>query len=166
MKREHYPIPQVEQPNLEYAYLLEQDYAGPVSEDTAIHLYLYQHMVDEGLFPEFSEALHDIMITEMYHLELLGETIRLLGKEPRYQTTDPITGSPKYWNASYVNYTTQLKEMLTTDIISEETAIRNYEAHREIIHDKYIKELLTRIIQDEQEHLTIFKKFYQTYILR
>lgn len=166
MEKKKYPIPRVEGPNIEYAHLLEQDYVGPVSEETAIHLYLYQHMINEKMFPEFSDLLHHIMIDEMIHLELLGETILLLGGDPKYRTIESTTGIPQYWKANYVNYATGLKEMLAADIESEEIAIRNYEAHREMIQDRYIKELLTAIIENEKEHLHIFQTFFQNYILR
>jgi bacterioferritin len=42
-----YPEPMVEIPNIEYANLLLKDYAGAVSEFTAISLYVYQQFASE-----------------------------------------------------------------------------------------------------------------------
>ena len=35
-----------------------------------------------------------------------------------------------------------------------------------MIQDRYIKELLTAIIENEKEHLHTFQTFFQNYILR
>ena len=166
MKKKEYPIPRVEKPNLEYAKILEQDYAGVTSEETAIHLYLYQHIIEGVKGSKFSSILEEIMINEMHHLELLGTTITLLGGNPNYKVTSTIGNKPYYWNASYVNDTTNILEMLAVDIESEKQAIRNYELHRSMINDNYIKELLTFIIEDEKEHIRMFEEFKKNYILR
>ena len=68
-----------------------------------------------------------------------------------------------FWNSSSVNYTNDLSEMILSDIKKEEGAIRRYKYHRSIIQDHYIKSLLTRIIEDEEIHLTIFYSFYKQY---
>ena len=93
----------------------------------------------------------------MKHLELLGKAIHLLGLPPKYvsYTSDNIK---RYWTSSFINYTTSLKNMLKQDIKSESMAIENYRKHKETINDAYIKQLLTRIIEDEQVHLSIFQR--------
>ena len=48
--------------------------------------------------------------------------------------------------------------MLKIDIFSEESAIKTYTEHKKIIKDKYIREMLSRIILDEKRHLEIFKE--------
>ena len=55
-------------------------------------------------------------------------------------------------------YKTSLKDMLKIDIFSEESAIKTYTEHKKIIKDKYIREMLSRIILDEKRHLEIFKE--------
>lgn len=59
-------------------------------------------------------------------------------------------------NSSFVNYTTNIIDMLKSDIAIEEEAIRNYSNHIKIINDKYIKALLYRIIEDEKMHIKCF----------
>ena len=64
------------------------------------------------------------------------------------------------WNSNFVNYSTNLKDMLKIDISSEEAAIKTYTLHKKLIDDKYIKEMLDRIIMDEKRHLEIFNYLY------
>lgn len=152
-----YPVVRVEKENIEYAKILSLDYASDISEDSAIHLYTYQALILEKTHPEISKTLKHIAITEMKHLELLGKAIHLLGLPPKYvsYTSDNIK---RYWTSSFINYTTFLKNMLKQDIKSESMAIENYRKHKETINDAYIKQLLTRIIEDEQVHLSIFQR--------
>lgn len=152
-----YPVVRVEKENIEYAKILSLDYASDISEDSAIHLYTYQALILEKTHPEISKTLKHIAITEMKHLELLGKAIHLLGLPPKYvsYTSDNIK---QYWTSSFINYTTSLKNMLKQDIKSESMAIENYRKHKETINDAYIKQLLTRIIEDEQVHLSIFQR--------
>ena len=155
MKEKFYPTPQVERENIEYAKMLSHDYAGSTSEDTAIHLYSYQAIILEKTHPDIAKILKRIAITEMHHLELLGKTIYLLGLKPKYVSYTP-DNIKQYWNSSSVNYTISLTNMLKQDIKAESLAIETYEKQKSIINDKYIKNLLNCIIEDEKKHLQIF----------
>lgn len=53
--------------------------------------------------------------------------------------------------------------MLKSDIESEEMAIKNYNDNLREIDDKYVKELIERILIDEEIHLTIFRNLYKKY---
>lgn len=153
-----YPEPQVEKENIEYAKILLFSYAGNVSEETAVNQYMYQHFVLDG---EVSNALRNIGIVEMHHLELLAETIKLLGMDPKYQIYNLDEIIP--WTADFVPYGNNLKEMLDIDIEGETMAIVNYRKSIELIDDKYIRALLERIILDEEVHLKIFHELKQKY---
>lgn len=155
-----YPEVLVEKENSYYADLLSFDYAGNVSETTAVMLYSYQHFNTFKENEEFSKVLEEIAKDEMMHLELLGKTIKLLGKKPIYKTCESRKEECIMWTSKNINYTTNLKEMLENDIDSEKIAIKSYKAHKEIINDKYIKILLDRIILDEKRHLEIFTRLY------
>ena len=146
-----YPDIKVEKENIEYAKLLSYPYAGLVSEDTATHLYMYQSFI---LNDEVSNILEKIAIVEMKHLELLAKTINLLGLKPEYKVNDIP------WTTSYVDYNNNLKDILKINIEAETLAIKNYNNLIKVIDDKYIKELLKRIIIDEEIHLKIFKDLY------
>lgn len=159
-----YPKVQIENENKKYAKLLLEDYAGNVSETTAIFLYTFQHIVKRTAIKEFADILQKISVTEMRHLELLGETISLLGITPCFKAIED--GCNTFWDSKNINYTTILQEMLLLDISSEQKAINQYTKHKEAINDKYIKEMLNRIIQDEYSHLACFKKLYNHYICK
>jgi bacterioferritin len=141
--------------------LLLEDYAGAVSEMTAINQYFYHYLTFEEKHDDIAELEECVSIIEMYHLELLGKTIRLLGVAPEYRT---ITNNRViYWNASFVYYGQGICDRLAADIAAERMAIQNYRQHQQLIGDPYIKELLERIIMDEQHHLQLFTNYMQKY---
>ena len=129
--------------------MLKEDYAGMKGELTAITLYVYQNsriVKNESL----SNSMLQIAISEMIHLDLLGDAIVALGGNPSFDN------GKYYWNASYVNYTTNLKEMMKTNIASEKEAIASYEKHIALTNNESVKALLKRIIKDETLHLRFF----------
>ena len=124
-----------EEKNPYYADLLSEDYAGIKGELTAITQYSYQHMEKFSSNIEFSKIMEEIAKAEMIHLELLGKTIKLLGKNPIYSTCEASRGDCIMWNSNFVNYSTDLKDMLKIDISSEEAAIKTYTLHKKLIND-------------------------------
>ena len=152
-----YPNIMVEKKNSYYADILSEDYAGGVSELTAVLLYSYQHFLKFDTDGDFSKTIEEISIVEMLHMEMLGKIIKLLGKEPVYSTCEAFRGDCIMWNSNNVNYASDLRQMLKIDINSEKQAIVNYKHHLNLIDDKHIKAVLSRIILDEQHHLKIFE---------
>lgn len=150
-----YPKPEIQDRNPYYATLLLEDYAGLVSETTAVHQYLYHHFTLHR-FPELAEVLECIAIVEMRHMELLAETISLLGISPEFRTL--TTNIPTYWSASFVYYGIDVHDKLSADIASEQQAIHYYRYHQQLIADPHIRELLDRIILDEEFHLQLFQE--------
>lgn len=155
-----YPEIRVEKQDVNYADILSEDYAGRVSETTACLLYSYEHFDMFKENKEFSDIIEEISLVEMKHLEMLGKTIKLLGKDPIFKTCESTRGDCIMWNSNYVSYADDLKSMLKINIEGETNAIKNYEHHKKIIEDKYIKELLSRIILDEKRHVEIFEMIY------
>jgi bacterioferritin len=156
-----YPEAKVEQKNIYYANLLLQDYAGAVSEFTAVSLYIYQHFVSDDKYKSYAKIIGQISIVEMKHLELIAKTIKLLGVKPVF--VNSVCPCGRMWTSDYVNYDTCIRGMILEDIKAETKAIENYEKHLCLINDKYIKELIERIILDEKLHLKIFKELYEKY---
>ncbi|MEN6413110.1 MAG: ferritin-like domain-containing protein [Veillonellales bacterium] len=151
---DHYPEPKVIQPNFFYATLLLEDYAGNVSELTAINQYMHHHFMFDDQYEDLAELEECIAIIEMHHLELLAESILLLGVDPKYRT---ITNNcPIFWDASYVFYGADICDRLASDIAAEKQAIKQYRKHHFLIEDIHIKGLLERIIKDEEYHLKLF----------
>lgn len=147
-----YPKIQVLGPNQYYANILKEDYVGMVSEMTAINQYLYHYFDIKSYDKDVAEAIEKISIVEMRHLEILAQLITLLGDKPIYYTQNC------FWQASYVYYGNNWYDQLQNDLKSEYDAIQNYQYHICLIDDPYIKEILQRIIADEEVHIKIFKE--------
>ncbi len=146
-----YPDIKVEKENPRYANILLHNYSGIVSEFTAVDQYVYHKFKLFKDCPAVSQAIGEIAMVEMHHLEMLGELILLLGEDPRYW----IKKKDKryYWNGKFVDYGNTLKEYLDYDIQAEVVAIRDY--------NKALNEIL---ILDEELHLKIFKELYAKYV--
>ena len=111
--------------------------------------YSYQHFIVKD--KKIEDALSGIAVAEMKHMELLGEAITALGGYP-------VIGGKTYWNGSYVNYTLEPKRFLKQNIIAEENAILNYEKTILNLSQDSLKQMLERIILDEEIHIKIFKE--------
>lgn len=157
-----YPEIRVARQNPAYARLLLEDYAGMISETSAIMQYNYHHIVLEEQYSEVADLLGCVSLVEMHHQEMLAETIMMLGIDPRYRVFS-YTNEEKYWDASYIFYGNDLCDRIAMDIGSEWAAITNYRVHQHMIDDPYIKELLERIILDELHHITLFNQVIQKY---
>ena len=157
-----YPEIKVLKKNLFYAQLLLDDYVSEASEETSIQQYIYQSFLYFDTLPELSQTLARIAMVEMRHLELLGKTIKLLGVKPEFKYVDKSKKRLSWWSSSFVDYKTNLKDMLISDIELEIKAIKSYQNHIKIIDDKYIKSLLKRIIEDEILHIKCFKEMLST----
>ncbi|MDD3340628.1 MAG: manganese catalase family protein [Bacilli bacterium] len=147
-----YPEIKVLEPNIYYATLLKEDYAGFVSEFSALTQYVYHSFVTERIDEEIAEMLECISIVEMHHLKILAKLIDLLGEKPVYCAQNRL------WNGSYVDYGHHLLEQLQADLESEYQAINQYQYHITLIKDPYIQAVLKRIIEDEEVHVTLFKE--------
>lgn len=145
-----YPKIEVMEQNRYYATLLMEDYAGMVSELTAVNQYLYHSFIYGD-----NEYLHSLFkntsIVEMHHIDILANLIIKLGCNPIYSS--PNT----FWEASNVYYGNDLCEQLEADLESEYKAINSYKHHIDMIEDNNIKAILKRIILDEEIHVRLFK---------
>jgi len=130
--------------------MLKSDYAGASGELTAITQYVFQNgrTTDETL----ANSILQIAIVEMMHLDMLGDAITTLGGNPSFDDEN------YYWNASKVNYVTDIKEILKADVEAEKTAINNYRKHAALTKNQSVKALLERIIKDEELHLRFFSE--------
>lgn len=157
-----YPEIRVSEKNPYYAKLLLEDYAGQVSELTAITQYVYHHFVLESEYEEVADLLSCIALVEMHHQEILAETIWLLGVDPRYRTIER-NEMERYWDATFVYYGTALCDRISADIAGEWAAVANYRRHQQMIDDPYIKRILERIILDELHHINLFNQILRKY---
>lgn len=151
-----YPEIKVQGPNRHYAELLMDDYAGVVSEFTAINQYLYQYFYFKDVDKKLGELLENVSITEMLHMEMLAEVIKKLGGNPVIRGSYSTSG--KFWTGNHVYYGTSLCEQLKADIIAEYKAIEEYQKHIRAIPDPYVQAILQRIILDEKVHILLFNQ--------
>lgn len=137
--------------------LLMPAYGGRNSETTAIMGYIYQSYILAPEYPEIAHCLEEIGITEMKHHDLLGTAIVNMGGTPY------IGGNNGYWQGSYVNYIKVPHIIINNNIMGERNAIAHY---REIIrktHIDEIKEMIERIILDEEVHVSTLEKIKKEY---
>ena len=151
-----YPPLQAESKNQAYASLLSNDYCGSVSELSAIAQYInHENRLSEKNCA-IAKVLLGIGMAEMIHLQKLGELIVLLGGTIDF-TAKQQNGKRIMWTPSYLSLPETMKHMLAADIESEKGAIRQYQAHQQMIRDPYINAVLSRIIQDEEYHIMLLQ---------
>lgn len=151
-----YPEVKVTRPNPYYSCLLMDDYAGVISEFTAISQYLYHHSFFKDIDKDLGELLENVAITEMLHMEMLADTIKELGGDPKIRGS--FSTFNNFWNGSFIIYGKTLCGRLKTDIDSEHNAIHEYQKHIRLIKDPYIQAILERIILDEKVHIRLFNE--------
>ncbi len=151
-----YPEIKVKEKNIKLAKEILSSYAGSVSEDTAVHNYIFQYLILEN--DEIKNILKEIAIVEMHHLEILGELVKKLGLTPLYLSVS--NDNTKWFSGEYVTYEKELKNILLDNIRNEELAIKNYEKIIIGTDDEYVKYILKRIILDEKMHIQVFMKLY------
>ena len=100
----------------------------------------------------------------MKHLSLLGETISLLGVDPKFRTINRQTKQETYWTSVNVNYEKGILAVLNNNIDQMQQIIQQYQLHYRVIQDQNIRILLKRIIEDEQLHLQIFQYFLNQFL--
>lgn len=114
------PFPEVKYvvKNPMYANLLYNDLSGELGELSAVTQYIYEHM-DIANFPEISDIMVKIAIQEMKHLDLVGELIKRLGKNPYF-----IDSKGMNWNSKYLKYNfDDIVETMRHNIETEKVAI-------------------------------------------
>lgn len=136
-------------PDPETVALLKEDYAGSISELTAVAQYIFQNISDIGN-DAFSNAMLQIALVEMTHLDMIGDAIQALGGKASFDN------GQYYWQAGKCNYADTMQGMLQADIESESGAISQYEKHASLTKNASVKALLHRIIMDEKLHLRFF----------
>lgn len=157
-----YPQIRVKEKNLYYGKLLLNDYAGSVSELTAWSQYTNHGGLIFEQYPEIGEILYNIGKEELEHLNILNKLIKLLGINPKYRIIQE-DNSRIWWTPNYINYETEVLEILKTNIESEKNSIRQYKEHLNIIEDDDIKAILISIILEEHKHVKILQETYENF---
>ena len=154
-----YPKIQVEEKNKRYAQILSIDFCGKVSEFTSISQYLNHQIRFTNKYYNAQKVLLSINKTEMMHMQIVCELIVLLGENPNYYYYDDKSYYP--WIPQFVDCGTNFVNMILLDINDEYKAIKQYEEHIRDIDDKYIKQILERIIKDEKYHIELLTQLLE-----
>lgn len=145
--------------NLFYASLLTNDYAGTVSEMSAVTQYIFQHIVTANR--KIADTVKCISLVEMRHLEIISEIIHDFGGNPRFAVQYGCNAA--FWSAQYIGYDTDPRSYLKENIANENAAIASYNTRISQINDIYVQKILERIILDEQNHIRLFSSLLQEF---
>lgn len=106
-------------------------------------------------YKHFADDLISISVSEMIHLNLLGETVLALGAQPLF-AQNPSAGF-NFYSAKFVSYSTTPLCMIEDDIRGEMHAIKSYKKISSMLKNDKVKEIIDRIILDEELHLEKLK---------
>lgn len=148
-----YPEIKVTEENIEDAKKLLSIYTSRNSIINNIFTYLYQ---SSFLEEKYSNILKELIEVEIFHAKIISKLINLLGFKPRYIYKS--INNYKYYNTSYINYNIDKNNIINNNIILKEKLILKYKKLVEDIEDNNVKEILKRIIIDENIHLRIFNE--------
>jgi bacterioferritin len=151
-----YPSAEIAGVDKEYADVLLDAFAdGGAAELTAIAQY-FQHALT---IPEHAVSNLELCtaLTEMHHLDLIGEMIESLGGTPKYWRTNR-----HYWSGGNVGYGDSTPAKLLLDIQAEREAVAAYERLLEQIDNAQVRAVIERILADELVHLQLFQDAYES----
>lgn len=137
--------------------VIELLYKAYLGELYAISGYTYQEMLFESDYEIAAETIECIAITEMKHFKMLGKLILKLGYDPKIKFTDSSHKSIKAWRNPSVN-DMFYKKTIYDDIAEEKSSAAAYRKILGITADKDIKELINRIILDEEHHVETLER--------
>jgi len=143
----------------EILMLLKRIYAGTKSEFTSLTQYMYQHYIiwSNPKLNNLSETLEKIAIQEMKHHEIIAKVLVKCGIDPKNCVyIDGNSNLCDYWKASSVSYEKTLTKMFQSNILLEQRAIENYNEIITKTDNANLKQIILRILQDEEEHLKYF----------
>ena len=149
------PYPEITNayPSMYEVKLIKWQTASRDSEMSAVTTYMYQSYILQDEYPAVADALKQIAIVEMTHLDLLSEAIVDFGGNPNL--TD---GRGNVWTGRNVLQLRNPREILLADIRAEEKAIRDYQIAASKTCNASLAALFERIIIDEQDHIIILNE--------
>lgn len=144
----------------EILIILKRNYAGIKSEFTSLAQYMYQHYIvwSNPKLNNLSESLEKIAIQEMKHHEIIAKMLVKCGIDPKncvYIDSNPNLCD--YWKASNVSYEKTLIKMFESNMVLEQRTIEDYNNIIAKTDNENLKQIMLRILKDEQAHLEYFK---------
>ncbi len=132
--------------------IISPAYADRGSELTAVLQYVYHAIVFSGLqMKQYSRLLMGIAVSEMHHLDLLGNMLYQMGALPVYTFCPPRLFD--FYSTAAVSYSSEPEKMIRDDIRGEQEAIRQYQSMLRRLRNEQVSAVISRIILDEELHL-------------
>ena len=103
-----YPPAKADSCNIFYASLLTNDFAGPVSELSAVTQYTFQSLASKD--QKAAALVSGIAKIEMHHMQLIGQLIASLGGIPRFAVQNGCGTS--FWNGQLIGYDNSARDFL------------------------------------------------------
>lgn len=134
--------------------IVYNDYAGHISEFSAITQYVYHQLEAKGEGDlQIGSSLLSIAQIEMRHLNIFGEMMIKLGGNPRFFYRED--GVLRPWQGGLIDDERQIVRMLKSDIWLERQTIDSYRWQSSQVSQPPIGAMLQRLILDEEIHLRI-----------
>ncbi len=166
----------VEQPNPQYATMLQEQLGGSNGELKAAMQYISQSFRIKD--PEIKDLFLDIASEELSHMEMVATSVNLLnGHDIDAGGTQPagnieanvLTGLAPYltngsgvpFSAAYVNVTGDLPADILSNIAAEQRAKVVYEYLHRQINDKNVRQMIDFLLNREEAHNTMFRQAFQ-----
>lgn len=150
-----YPPIAVTEKNPQYAQILMPDLASATSEMTTVHQYLYQSWVINNDNKTIRRVIQRMILVEQHHYAIIGKLITLLGGQPECRSSKPNS----YWCGNMVDYSCDLRKILSVNATSEHFAAQAYADQSKKIKDPQVSKMLARLSLDEKLHYKIFHDF-------
>lgn len=125
-------------------------------ELNAVSEYIYQSIMFKEALPELAAIFEDIAIDEMRHFRLLGELMRLLGRDPVINTTLRTDGGLMMCTDLESRAPVAAARELERNIADERAAYKEYlrlGSLAELLGESPAAALLRSFSEDEQAHL-------------
>ncbi len=151
-------------PDIKTASIISPAFAGVHSELTATLQYVYHYFNFTREFDvKTADTLMGIAITEMEHLEILGNLLIKLGVDPVFTHFPPARS--EYYSTRAVAYSKTPVKMLLDDISGEMVAISEYRNMLSCLNNEKVGEVISRIILDEELHVNVLKELAKQYLI-
>ncbi len=165
---------EIEQPNPQYAVLLQEQLGGGNGELKAAMQYMSQSFRIKD--PEIKDLFLDIAAEELSHMEMVAQTIHLLNGHDVNAAAVPageiqshvllglnpglVNASGYSWTGDYVTVTGDLCADLLSNIASEQRAKVVYEYLYRQIADKKVRATIDFLLNREEAHNAMFREAF------
>lgn len=146
-----YPSLKINKPDEKHTETIEQIICICNNKMTTIATYLYQHWILYPQYADISNLLFRISKVEMYHLDISGKLIILLGGDPEL-TADAHTNTDKDKH--------NIRQILEENIQNEMVSARFYQRQAALVKDEYVSNMLNRLAMDDILHAKLFTSYY------